>query len=261
VGRWRLLALRIAAGLFAFVFWLPSLALTDLALGLIPAGSETASHRAGDLAYGIIGAVLVAPAFASQVRRPERKVAPLQQIALVALALAIAATLAGEYVGLAGAVVVLVPLALVAGLHPGQRDVFRPPRRTNVPLLVLALAAAVAALPYAWEMGANGRADLPPEDSFAYVPSLWSAAAGMAVATVLIALLAALRPRGWRVPAWCVAVAALLFGIGSLINPDIAASGGRAWGTAAIIWSVAWIATAVRDPAVHDPSEAREGSS
>src|SRR5688572_30133561 len=47
---------------------------------------------------------------------------------------------------------------------------------------------------------------------------------------VLIALLAALRPRGWRVPAGCVAVAALLFGIGSLIDPDIAASGGRAWG-------------------------------
>jgi peptidoglycan/LPS O-acetylase OafA/YrhL len=244
----RRLPLRIAAGFFAFVFWLPSLALTDLVLGLIP-DSSASSSAAGNVAYGVIGAVLIAPALASQVRRPERKIAPLQQIALVALALACAALASGEPVGVAGAVVVLIPLLVLLALHPDRRDVLRRPRRPSVPLLALALAAAVPALVYAWEVTANGRADLPPEDSFAYVPSLWSAAAGMALGAILVAVLAALRPPGWPVSAGCVAVAALLFGIASNINPDIAASGGRGWGSAAIVWSLAWIAVAARERA------------
>jgi len=230
------------------VFWLPSLALTDLVLGLIP-DSSASSSAAGNVAYGVIGAVLIAPALASQVRRPERKIAPLQQIALVTLALACAAVASGEPVGVAGAVVVLIPLVVLLALHPDRRDVLRRPRWPSVPLLALALAAVVPALVYVWEVASNGRADLPPEDSFAYVPSLWSAAAGMALGTILVAVLAALRPPGWPVSAGCVAVAALLFGIASNINPDIAASGGRGWGSAAIGWSLVWVAAVARERA------------
>ncbi len=244
----RRLPLRIAAGFFAFVFWLPSLALTDLVLGLLPASSAS-SHAAGNLAYGIIGAVLMAPALAAQVRAPDPKVAPLQQIALVALALAGAAVASGAYSGIAGAAIVLVPLVVVLALHPGRREVFRPLRRPSAPLLVVALAAALPALGYAGEMASNGRAELPPEDSYAYVPTVWSAAAAMALATVLVAVLAALRPSGWQVPATCVAAAAFLFGVASIVNPDIAASGGRGWGAAAVVWSVAWLATTVRESA------------
>jgi hypothetical protein len=242
----RPLPLRLAAAFFAFVFWVPSLAVADLVLGLIPARSES-SHAAGNLAYGIIGSVLVAPAFASQVRRPERKTAPLQQIALVGLALSLAAVASGAYVGIAGAAVVLVPLVVVLALHPARRQVLRGPRRPSLALVALALAALVPALAYALEMAANGRANLPPEDSYAYVPTVWSATAAMAFATVLIGFLAALRPSGWPIPAASVAVAALLFGTASIINPDIPASGGRGWGAAAILWSIAWVAAATRE--------------
>lgn len=230
------------------MFWLPSLALTDLLLGLLPASSAS-SHAAGNLAYGIIGAVLIAPAFASQGHRPARKIAPLQQIALVALALACAAVASGAYIGIAGAAIVLVPLVVVLALHPGRREVFRPLRRPSAPLLVVALAAALPALAYAGKMASNGRAELPPEDSYAYVPTVWSAAAAMALATVLVAVLAALRPSGWQVSATCAAAATFLFGVASIVNPDIAASGGRGWGAAAVVWSVAWLATTVRESA------------
>lgn len=114
---------------------------------------------------------------------------------------------------------------------------------------MLALAAAAPAAAYAWETASNGRADLPPTESFAFVPSLWSAAAAMALATVLIALLAAFRPPGFRVPATCAAVAASLFGVASIINPDIAARGGRGWGATAIVWSLVWFAAAARERA------------
>jgi hypothetical protein len=137
----------------------------------------------------------------------------------------------------------------VLALHPGRRDALRLPRRPSAPLLVVALAAALPVLAYAWDMASNGRAELPPEDSYAYVPTVWSAAAAMALATVLVAWLAALRPSVWQVPATCAAGAAFLFGIASIINPDIAASGGRGWGAAAVVWSAAWLATTVRESA------------
>jgi hypothetical protein len=247
-GALRLLSLRVIAGFFAFLFWLPSLALADLVLGLIPAGSESeSSHAAGNLAYGIIGAVLVAPAFASQVRRPQQKVAPLQQIAAVALALACVAGASRSYAGVAGAAVVLVPLIVVLALHPALREAFWQGRRPSMPLVVVALVGLVPAVAYAWEMAANGRANLPPEDSYAYVPSVWSATAAMALATVLIALLAARRPPAWPIPAACVAVAGFLFGAASIVNPDVPASGGRGWGAVAILWSLVWVAAATHE--------------
>jgi len=122
------LPLRISAGFFAFVFWLPSLAVGDLVIGLLPASSAS-SHAAGNLAYGVVGAVLIAPAFATLTRGPERKIAPLQQIALVVVALACAAVASDSAIGIAGAAVVLVPLLVVVALHPGRRDVLRRPRR------------------------------------------------------------------------------------------------------------------------------------
>jgi len=248
--RARLRILAIVAGLFAFVFWLPSLALTDLVLGLLPAGSDAqSSHALGNVAYGLIGAVFVAPAFASQVRRPESKIAPLQQLAAVAIALACAALASGAHVGVVGAAIVLVPLSIVLALHPARREALRllRPRRRSRVLAVLALAAVVPALVYAWKMASNGRADLPPEDSYAYVPTVWSAATALAIATVLLAFTASLRSRGWQIPAACVAIAAFLFGTASIVNPEVPASGGRAWGAAAIAWSIAWAAAAIRE--------------
>lgn len=116
----RHLPLRITAGFFAFVFWLPSLAVGDLVIGLIP-DSSASSHAAGNLAYGVIGAVLIAPAFATLTRRPERKIAPLQQIALVVVALACAAVGSGSGIGIAGAAVVLVSLlVVVARIRSGE---------------------------------------------------------------------------------------------------------------------------------------------
>ena len=42
----------------------------------------------------------------------------------------------------------------------------------RAPLLGLGVLAVVPALAYAWKTAANGRADLPPEDSYAYVPTV-----------------------------------------------------------------------------------------
>lgn len=245
-GQLRRWSFRSVAAFLAFVFCLPSLALLDLVTGLLPAGHESGTAaNMGDLAYGVIGVVLISPGFASQVRRPEDRTGPLQQIALVILALAIAAVASRAYVGAAAAAAILVPLAILMALHPAPRSVFLRPSPPSRLLLVLALSALVPTAIHAWAMAANGRAHLPPEDSFAYVPTFWSAVAAVAIATILVALHAALRFPGWTISAACVAVAALLFGYASILNPTVPASAGRGWGSAVIAWSIAWVTSAV----------------
>lgn len=246
MSRRRLLAIRVAAGLFAFVFWLPSLAVADLVIGLIPADSAS-SHAAGNLAYGILGAILIAPAFASQLRRPEEQVAPLQQVVLVVLCLACAALISAAPVGVAGAAVVLFPLLVLLALHPRRKDVFRQLPRPSVPMFGFALVALGPLLVYGWKAASDGRGDLPPEDSYAFVPTVWAAVTAMALATGFVALLSAFGTRGWFVPAICAGVAVAVLGIGSVLNPEIPASGGRGWGTAGIAWSLAWAAISLRE--------------
>lgn len=212
--------------------------------GLIPANSAS-SHAVGNLAYGILGAILIAPAFASQLRRPE-EVAP-QQVVLVVLALACAAAISAAPVGVVGAAVVLVPLLVLLVLHPRRKEVFRPLPRPSVPLFAFGLVALGPLLVYGWKAASDGRANLPPEDSYAFVPTVWTAVTAMALAIVFVALLSACGTNGWFVSAMCTGVAVAVFGIGSVLNPGIPASGERGWGAAAIVWSLAWAATSLRE--------------
>lgn len=239
----RYLPVRIVATVLAFIFWLPSLAVGDLVVGLI---SDSGDRQAmANVAYGVIGSLLIAPAFISQISAPDRRIAPLQQVAVVAIGLAVTAVASGEYIGLLGVAVVLVALFVVLALHPRRADVARA-ARPNVPLLALVVVAAIPVAVYAWHTAASGRAGLPPENSFAYVPSFWAAVTAMALGTVLVALIAAFRASGWLVPAVCAGLAALVFGIGSLTHPTVPASGGVASGGAAIAWAIVWLATALR---------------
>lgn len=235
------LPVRIACGLFAFLFWLPSLALADLVFGMLPADPPGSSHAFGDVGYGIVGAVLVAPALASQVLRHPHAAA-LQQLAVVVLALGAAAVAVGETVGLLGAAVVGVPLLVVVALHPARREALRLPSKPNRALLALATVAAPPALVYAWAAAADGRAGAPPESSYAYIPSTWAAVTAMSLAVVMLAFLASFRRPGSGLTAWSVGVGAFLFGLASLVNPDVPGSGERGWGAAALLWSLAWLA-------------------
>ena len=241
-GRWRRHTFYVASGTCALVFGVLSLALLDLVSGLVPAGDDPATSTAmGDMAFGVIGVVLIAPAFASQLRRGVGPAA-MHQVAVVVVALAIASVWCGEVAGVLGAAAVLLAWLVVCALHPDRGTLLRRPRQLSPsrPMLGLAGVLAVTAWRYASVLAARGRAELPPEDSFAFVPTLWSALVAMVIATSLLAALAASRMSGWAVPAWCVAVAVSLFGLASVVNPDVPASGGRGWGLAAIVWSGVW---------------------
>jgi hypothetical protein len=66
----------------------------------------------------------------------------------------------------------------------------------------------------------------------------------LALVVVLLALLAAMRTPGWRVPLWSAALAAAAFGLVSLLNPAAPGSVGGMWGWLAVAWSLALVLSA-----------------
>jgi hypothetical protein len=240
-----------AAAFFAFAFCVPSLALLDLVSGLFPAGDDAPSSTAmSNVAFGVLGVVLISPAFARLVRNgPDAPVA-MSQLAAVVLALIAASVWSGEAVGVLGALVVLVPLGIVWALHPARRSPFRRDSwMVGDPwMLVCAVVLLVPACACAGVTAAHGRAAAPPENSFAFVPSHWAAMTAALLALGLVALLAAAHGGRWTVSTVCVAVAVVLFGLAFVINPEVPSSGGRVWGVAAVVWAGLWLVAARRAP-------------
>jgi hypothetical protein len=68
--------------------------------------------------------------------------------------------------------------------------------------------------------------------------------AAMAIAIVLASGLAALRTRGWRIPAWSAGTAAIVFGLATVVFPDQRGAEGRGWGGVAIAGGVLFITVA-----------------
>lgn len=75
----------------------------------------------------------------------------------------------------------------------------------------------------------------------------YAEAAALALGIVAVALLAAVRPPGWRLPAWSVAAAAVVLGGASLAFPGEVGSLGTAGATATVAWGVTLAAVAERE--------------
>jgi hypothetical protein len=180
----------------------------------------------------------------SQLRRPERRIAGVQQTALVAIALALAGA-AGEawwYLVLAGGVA--VAFALLVALHPARQTLFAR-GRLEPAMLVLAAVVAVPILVYAWRMARAQRRDLPPADAVSNGLHHWTVMAAVAVAVLLLVLLAALGTSGAGIPAISASIAAGAWAISCLLAPAAAAgSEGHAWAWAALAWAVVTLVVA-----------------
>jgi hypothetical protein len=99
------------------------------------------------------------------------------------------------------------------------------------------LVATVAAVPYAADMIAAGRAGRYPVDITDYF-NHWPMQASLALCIPASAAIATLRPRGWTVPALTAAVAAIWLGALSSFYPEHAASLGRIGGLGCVAWGL-----------------------
>lgn len=221
--------------LFGFVFF----GLTSLAIGWF-ASVEGVAGPVTDLGYGALFGVILTLAVLVQLRAPERRIAGMQQAALVIPALIVGSAVAGDAQNLVTALILVVTLGILFALHPARREFLRRGASLSPSLLLVAVLAATPLIAYALHMGAEARELVGPPH---HVQRL-STQASLAVAILVTALLAALRTRGWRIPAWSAGLAALVFGLASMAFPESAGAVSRWWAALAIAGGVLFVGVA-----------------
>ena len=208
---------------------------------------DEARNQVLDVGWGAIFGVVVPAGLLAQLRRPERRIAGVQQTALAAVTLVVAGA-AGEawgYLALGG-VVGIVAAALLA-LHPARRAFLARGPRLQAALVVSAAIAAAPCAVYAWRMTSAQRRHLPPADAVSNGLHHWTVMAALALLVLALVLFAALGTPGWRIPAGSAAIAAGAWAISCLLAPsDVAGSEGHAWAALVLVWAAATLAAAAR---------------
>lgn len=234
------------------VFWLPAETIAGMFEEEI---SYVTIHRTHFIAIGVVAWALVASVLV-QWRKPERRIAPM--------VLLIAAAVGGTIVyGLSGTLTdwlieeiatVVVPISLLAALHPGRGQLLRRPGFDR-PMLGLTALAGVPWLVYivdnAWTQFRNVAGDEHAELEH------WATAALMAIVLTVAAVLGSSDQPGWRLTGWIAAGGSIVFGIHSLVFPGLASALPAFWAIAAVIWGVVFSVALVRRQTTAPKPEAR----
>ena len=230
------------------------------------------SHRVHLIVFGWVF-VLGFVGLVSHLRRPEKRVAEMYQV-LIALGLIVATTLIVDR--LVDPVVIsflVLPLLLVA-LHPNRTNLLHPTTNLSNTLVALALVATIPLVVDAFvqvqigldasrvapqllddidenlsddefekEFNAAARraTDSPEEAEQVVHYGHWSAMGAFNLIIAGLALVASLRPPGWRLPAWSAGLSAVLFGVASIANQGDASALNGYWSVLAIAWGIGFI--------------------
>jgi hypothetical protein len=139
---------------------------------------------------------------------------------------------------------------LLAALHPARASLLKIGTNPSLPMSVVAVAGGVGFVAYALGQAAVQRAiGFDPVHG-----AHWSLMAAVTLIIPAVALLAAARTDGWRVPAYGAAAGAILLGVSSLLVPHEASAFSTVGALAALAWAVvmvvvaelSWIATRIR---------------
>jgi hypothetical protein len=203
--------------------------LTSLALGWFEADDGPAIPVT-DLGYGALVGILITGGLLMQLRRPERRIAGVQQAGLGGLALLISTPLASDTQNIVPGLIILALVAVLIAMHPARSELLSPGTGLSPALATIAVLGAVPFISYALSMAAQARELVAPPHHIQRLTTM----AAMAIAVVLTGLLAAFQTRGWRIPARCAGAAAVVFGLASVVFPTYRGSAGRGWGSLAI---------------------------
>jgi hypothetical protein len=203
----------------------------------------TQTNPVVDLSFFALGGVLLTVGVASQLRTPS--IAGLQQTVLALVALSVAGWLGGRVEPLVGPLLLLVAAAPLVVLHPDRRRLLAPGPGASRALVAMAAVAAAPGALYAADMLGRARAAGPSCFLGQCVQGdRYAEAAALALAVVLVALLASMRPPGWLVPAWSAGTAAVTLGAASLLWPGEAGAVSGVWAVATLAWGCAFVAGA-----------------
>jgi len=220
------------------LMWVPDATLLSLLDHIKPAELD---FRAQFNHIGLISWALF-PALAVQLRAPRRRVAPMLQALGVAGAGVVVMAICGSLESVD--VAVFAVLALLAWLHPAGGELVRRARLD----LRQAVIVAIGALPWLMMAAANvgqawASAGLDVADTSDTM--LWAYSALLPVVIVIMALVGSTDLRGWHLPAWTAALAAIEVGVHSLAFPDQAASLQGPWAVAAVVWGAGFAAASL----------------
>ncbi len=248
VSNRRRIAFRVVATLVAlFILAQQIIGLLELVLMWLPGDtlssmfdddfSEIAVHRTHFMAVGIVawGVVL---SMLVQLRKPERRVAPMLLLAAVALGATIVFGLSGTLSEwLIEEIAVVIPISLVVFLHPSRHQLFTRPDFDRP----LAAMAALATAPWLVYIVDNARTQVTNTagDPHAEMEH-WAIAALMGITLSVAAFLGSSDHTGWRLTGWIAAGGSAIFGVHSLVFPGLASALPAAWAVAAILWGIAY---------------------
>ncbi|RQG94054.1 hypothetical protein [Natrarchaeobius chitinivorans] len=230
----------VTAGFLAFLVF----ALNEsMAMAATAWGSEYAfpGHR---VHHAMIGGMLTvfAATIAVQLYRPAKRVGALQAAVTFAIAAFVVTLVASGPAAAGGLLVFLVPVLVIAALHPARDQLVPSLERADTRLLGLAIVGALGFAVVAVGEYAS-HATLGDEHVlFGHYEFMTFAL----VSIGLFALLAALRPVGWRALAYAAAAIAALFAASSLAFPGLeqGSSLGPVAALAVIVWAVAFVGLA-----------------
>ncbi|WP_252698311.1 hypothetical protein [Natronosalvus vescus] len=227
----------LTAAFFAFLLF----ALRESMAMLLTAWTSGYAFPAHRVHHVMIGGMLTVftVLIAVQLFRPTKRVGALQAVVAFVIA-AFALTLVASGVAAAGEIMAFViPVLLIALLHPARDQLV--PRLERVDRRLLALGGigaigfgAVAVAEYLRHTGPGTEHVLFGHHEFLLFTM---------VSIGLFAILGALRPTGWRALVYSAAALAILFAIASLAYPGIeqGSSLGTIGALAVIAWAVAYV--------------------
>lgn len=206
-------------------------------------GHEFPIHRVHHVMIGGILGLLVL-AVAAQLYRPAERVGAFLLAATLVGAVLVVELIATGPAALAEYAIFAIPLVLIGLFHPGLRSMVV--SRTRVDRRVLAVAA-VGAIPLAVFTAYQLSLQVTLADEHVMFGHYAMMATGM-LAIAVGAMLASLRPAGWRALAYGVAALAIVVGIASVAFPDPVqgANPGVVGGLLVIVWAVVYLAVAER---------------
>ncbi len=226
--------------------------------GLLLGWSSTEAggiHRFHTVVWGLhTGLVLSVGLFALAVRTEER-LATAQQVgvAMAVMMTVFFGSVVIPHFGEPGigidrgvfSIMVLVLTGVVLALHPRRGELLTSGRRISKPMAALSIIGLAVAAPYALDqIQIQLAADLATDPHSAGGREHWIEMASAALTLPLIAFVAALRTRGFRLVAWTAGIGTMVFGAASALLPEQASSPGVAWGAVALVGGALFIAVA-----------------
>ena len=212
-------------------------------------------HRFHTIVWGMHTGLLLSTGLLTLVVRTEERVATALQVgvAMTVMMTVFFVSVAIPHLGSPGvgidrvvfSVLVLVLTGVILTLHPRRAELLTSGRGISRPMAAFGVVGLAVAAPYALDQIQMQLAvDLATDPHSAGGREHWTEMAIASLTLPLIALVAALRTRGFRLVAWTAGTGAVVFGSASTLLPEHASSPGVGWGTTAMLGGILFVAVA-----------------